>query len=74
MKFETARPPEPVEEVDQRLKVAEAAQIAKFSDDTIRRGYASGHLKIERMGAHLQCVRIRQSELERWLADGARTR
>lgn len=70
---ETARQPESVHDVDQRLKVGEAAKAVQCSEDTIRRGYWSGHLKVERFGARLQGVRIRQSALDRWLADGART-
>ena len=61
------------QEFDQRLTVAEAAREVRCSDDTIRRGYWSGHLEIERLGARLQGVRIRRSALDRWLSDGART-
>jgi excisionase family DNA binding protein len=61
------------QEFDQRLTVAVAARVVGCSDDTIRRGYWSGHLRVERLGARLQGVRIPRSELERWLADGART-
>ena len=71
--FKIPQQPESVQEFDQRLTVAEAAQFVRCSDDTIRRGYTSGHLQVERLGARLQCVRIRQSALERWLTDGART-
>ena len=72
--IEAGRQPEPSQAFDPRLTVAESSSFVRCSDDTIRRGYTSGHLKIERMGARLQCVRIRQSALESWLADGARTR
>lgn len=61
------------DELDQRLTVAEAARVVRCSDDTIRRGYWSGHLEVERLGARLQGVRIRLSALDRWMADGART-
>jgi len=61
------------QKLDQRLTVAEAAREVRCSDDTIRRGYWSGHLEIERLGARLQGVRIRRSALDRWLSDGART-
>ncbi len=71
--LESARHPEPVQGIDQRLTVAEAARIVQCSEDTIRRGYWSGHLQVERLGAQLRGVRIRRSALDRWLADGART-
>ena len=71
--FKAPQQPEPVQGFDQRLTVAEAAQIARCSEDTIRRAYTSGHLQVERLGKRLQCVRIRLSELDRWLTDGART-
>lgn len=64
---------ESAREMDRRLTVSEAARLVGCSDDTIRRGYWSGHLKVQRLGARLQGVRIPRSELERWLADGART-
>ena len=67
------RPSQAGQEGDQRLTVAEAAGVVRCSDDTIRRGYWSGHLEVERLGARLQGVRIRRSALDRWLADGART-
>ena len=70
--LETARQSES-QEVDPCLTVAEAARAVRCSDDTIRRGYWSGHLKVERLGARLQGVRIRRSALDRWLAVGART-
>ena len=63
----------PSRDVDQRLTVAEAAREVRCSDDTIRRGYWSGHLEVERLGVRLQGVRIRRSALNRWLAKGART-
>ena len=72
--IETARQREPAQGFDQRLTVAEAANVVRCSDDTIRRGYTSGYLQVERLGARLQGVRIRQSALNKWLADGARTR
>ena len=72
--IETGRQPAPLQGFDQRLTVADAARVSSLSEDTIRRGYISGHLKIERMGAKLQCIRIRESELDRWLTNGARTR
>ena len=59
---------------DRHLTVGQAATAVQLSEDSIRRAYTAGHLKVERFGARLQCVRVRESELNRWLASGGRTR
>lgn len=59
---------------DAIFTVAEAAAAVRLSEDSIRRAYTAGHLNVERFGARLQCVRIRESELNRWMAGGGKTR
>lgn len=59
---------------DQVFTVAQAAGAVQLSEDSIRRAYTAGHLKVERFGARRQGVRIRESELNRWLAAGGKTR
>ena len=59
---------------DPLFTVAQSATAVQVSDDSIRRAYTAGHLKVERFGARLQCVRIRQSELLAWMTAGGKTR
>lgn len=59
---------------DPLLTVAQAAGAVQVSEDSIRRAYTAGHLTVERFGARLQCVRIRQSALLAWLTAGGKTR
>jgi excisionase family DNA binding protein len=67
-------PAEPTELTDRRLTVTQAADQVQVSDDSIRRAYLAGHLKVERFGARLRSVRVRESELNRWMAAGGKTR
>lgn len=59
---------------DPLFTVTQAAIAVQLSEDSIRRAYTAGHLKVERFGARLQCVRIRESELLRWMTAGGKTR
>jgi len=73
--FAAAGEPDPVRSLaDPLLTVTQAAATVQISEDSIRRAYTAGHLNVERFGARLQCVRIRQSELLRWMAAGGKTR
>ncbi len=58
-------------ELEPRLTVAEAARLARCSKDTIRRAYWSGCMQVERLGPQSRRVRIRRTEVERWLAAGS---
>ena len=49
---------------------AAAAQIG-CCEETIRRAYLAGQLKVERIGT--RSIRIRHSELQAWLARGGKT-
>jgi excisionase family DNA binding protein len=71
----TPREPDPVPTLaDPLFTVSQAAGAVQVSEDTVRRAYTAGHLKVERFGARLQCVRIRESELVRWMTAGGKTR
>lgn len=59
---------------DPLFTVADAAAAVRLSEDSIRRAYTAGYLKVERFGARLQCVRIRESALTQWMAAGGKTR
>jgi excisionase family DNA binding protein len=54
--------------IESRLTVGHAAKIANVHEETIRRAYLRGELRVERIG---RAIRIKPSELERWLARGA---
>ena len=56
-----------------RLTVAEAATEAKVSEHTIRRAYVHGHLHIQRFGIGQRALRIKRSDLLRWLEAGGNT-
>lgn len=58
---------------EERLTVAEAAAEAKVSDHTIRRAYVHGHLAIQRFGIGQRSLRIKRSDLVKWLAAGGNT-
>jgi excisionase family DNA binding protein len=57
----------------ERLTVAEAAKEAKVSDHTIRRAYVHGHLAIQRFGIGQRSLRIKRSDLMKWLEGGGST-
>jgi excisionase family DNA binding protein len=56
-----------------RLTVAEAATEAKVSEHTIRRAYVHGHLPIQRFGIGQRSLRIKRSDLLKWLEAGGNT-
>ena len=56
-----------------RLTVAEAATEAKVSEHTIRRAYVHGHLHIQRFGIGQRSLRIKRSDLMKWLEAGGNT-
>jgi excisionase family DNA binding protein len=55
----------------QWLNVKEAADYVRCHEETIRRGYLSGHLKAMAFGARGRRILI--SDLENWMRNGART-
>jgi excisionase family DNA binding protein len=48
------------------LLVSEVAQIARVSEDTIRRQIRLGQLRARKIG---RCTRVNRAEADRWLAD-----
>jgi excisionase family DNA binding protein len=54
------------------MNVKQAASYAGCHEETIRRGYLSGHLKATAFGKRGR--RIHLADLEQWLRDGAKTR
>jgi excisionase family DNA binding protein len=58
---------------DKRLTVAQAAEEAAVSVNTIRRAYESEHLKVIRFGIGGRGIRIRRGDLVAWLEAGGRT-
>ena len=61
-----------VSPVEALLTVREAAARASVCEETIRRAYLCGALRIQRIGT--RTIRVRPKELDAWLAAGARTR
>jgi excisionase family DNA binding protein len=55
-------------EVEPLLTVQQAAAIAGCCEDSIRRAYTAGHLKVVRFGVRHK--RIRQADLEAWINQG----
>ena len=64
--------PSYTEPLEPRLTVKEAARALNCCEETIRRAYLTNQLRVERFGR--RSVRIRVSELEKWLARGGPTR
>jgi excisionase family DNA binding protein len=58
---------------DKRLTVAQAAEEATVSVNTIRRAYESEHLKVLRFGVGRRSIRIRRGDLMAWLDAGGST-
>lgn len=56
---------------DELLKITEVATILKLHPDTVRRYISQGKLKATKVGGTR--VRIRRSELDRFLAEGDQT-
>ncbi len=56
---------------EQLLRVKQAAGDVGCCEETIRRAYLAGQLKVERIGT--RSIRIRPSELRAWLARGGKT-
>jgi excisionase family DNA binding protein len=56
-----------------RLTVAQAAEEALVSEHTIRRAYVHGHLHIQRFGIGQRSLRIKRSDLMKWLEAGGNT-
>jgi excisionase family DNA binding protein len=54
------------------LTAKEAAGYVGCHEETIRRGYLSGHLKASRFGSRGR--RIHLADLDSWVRNGARTR
>jgi excisionase family DNA binding protein len=54
------------------MNAKQAAAYAGCHEETIRRGYLSGHLKATPFGTRGR--RIHLSDLEGWMRNGARTR
>ena len=53
------------------LRVKQAAEEFGCCEETLRRAYLAGQLKVERIGT--RSIRIRPSELHVWLVRGGKT-
>ena len=54
------------------LTVREAAELANCHEETIRRAYWAGHLKVQPLGS--RNVRITEDALRAWIELGMQTR
>jgi excisionase family DNA binding protein len=53
------------------LTVKQAAVLAACHEETVRRAYLAGFLKVVRVG---RSIRVFSSELQKWLQAGGQTR
>jgi excisionase family DNA binding protein len=58
---------------DPRLTIEQASGEANVSAHTIRRAYNNGHLTVIRFGVGGRGLRIKRSELMKWMDAGGRT-
>jgi excisionase family DNA binding protein len=72
VKRDRTPPGERKETLREVLTVREAAAYAGCHEETIRRAYSSGQLRVQRFGE--RGWRVRRHDLDDWLDRGARTR